>query len=72
MADEERTAARAILWLRGDTGVEPGSFEKLLVQTVAHADMENTARLALGFPSHVALMASDSTDLERRAAWDAA
>jgi hypothetical protein len=56
------TAADHILWLhRGFdvatlTGKEPGSFTKLLMQTIKSADPGNQRKLAQGFPDYVAAM----------------
>jgi hypothetical protein len=47
-------AAAEVLWvLDGDriVGIEPGHFHAKLIDAMAFADMENLAKLAVGFPS---------------------
>lgn len=42
------------LWVFGYRGTEPGSFTRRLIDTIAHADRTNEARLAQAFPAEVA------------------
>jgi|GEM_PF-2238533 len=48
--------ARHVLWHFGDTnlGQEPGGFMSALLVAISRADALNGARLAAGFPAHVA------------------
>jgi hypothetical protein len=42
------------LWVFGYRGAEPGSFTRRLIDTIAHADRVNEARLAQVFPAEAA------------------
>lgn len=46
----------------GCGGYEAGSFTRLLIEMIARADPQNTARLALGFPGYGAAVVGMQND----------
>lgn len=46
--------AAHVVWHFDGTALEPGTFTKHLINTIATADSSNRAKLAKGFPGHVA------------------
>lgn len=71
MLDE--ASIRAALWAYSlEGGIEPGGFFTLIVRAFQHADLENFARLATGFPElgawmHVLKTHPDGVELAQRA-----
>lgn len=51
--DPAEIAAHILNWFEPSEGRTPGSFTTNLLRAISSADLDNRARLALGFPRHV-------------------
>ena len=51
--DPAEIAAHILNWFEPAEGMVPGSFTTNLLRAISSADLDNRARLALGFPRHV-------------------
>lgn len=62
------TAAHVLHFYGQTGGKQPGTFTEYLLYAIAHADLENTAKLAEIYPSHVAAMTAAQYDPDGLAA----